>query len=1263
MNKNRFLLAVCLIGLASFAGCGEETIAISGINEARCGDGIINTDRGEACDDGNSNAGDGCSADCSSIELGFECPEAGKACIDQSGTPKKPVCGNGIKETGEACDDGNTDGLDGCTNDCSRIETGYECLTPGKPCQYMAEQQYNCGNGVLDENEVCDDGNTNGDDGCSADCLTIEPNYTCPDAGQPCEPDQICGDGIIMGDEECDDFNTQNGDGCNSNCQVEPGYSCLYNSCWLLCGNNNLEPGEECDSGEDNSDEYDTYYKTTKLHQCGTDCQYAPYCGDGEVNGPEECDLGTDNNTATYGSDGCTSNCEKTPYCGDGKITPEFEECDPSIPEAQDGCNSDCTRKDGYVCAADGACQLINTVKCGDGNIEGNEECDQTGNGCTNCQHSSDYKCIGSMTAPCTQCGSGESHSSYPCCTRNAGEQCRSISAGYGDGFLDPDGYEECDDGNKKDGDGCSSKGRVESGYVCITPGKACTAICGDGILAKGEECDDGNHKSGDGCSQNCKLEEGYYCKTPGKACTLDTCGNGFIGPNEACDGQTGCGSDCRSVKSGYCYSISKGLHKCSTSKCGNYILEYGEKCDDGNTLGGDGCSADCKSIERDFECPNGVDCRPICGDGKVMWQLGEVCDLGSNNGKGKGCSIKCEEETGYTCTKPNQSFPASIDLDVTYRDFIGRNHSVSSSTKGYVNDTIYNKLSSSDCRRTFSNENDTIVSHFLDQWKGRGLEGDLKVNAAWLKKNAGFPDFEGFAGNLCFGLVKDSLDSEGKPVFNDSISNNCCGSMNTTQCKAFLQGGTYNGASYPTYVGGTSVGWHHVSNLLKRHHMLCADSFRMWYRDESDINSKVSTKLTLNKVSGSKYVFDSANAPYSGYFSPINGQGLKDSFGPNGKNGNFTTEISTTFQYKGGETLNFAGDDDVWVFINGKLFLDIGGMHAKVEGQNSLSNTKVSSPDAKNGGTIQRVYDSRYGLYEKGIYELKVFHAERASSGADFKLTLDGFVNPGTVTCANKCGDGIVAANEECDIANHTNDATAKALGCVNCKWVSTCGNGRIEGTEACDTGSACKTYPTECAKLGLSYNANSKCNETSCKYKDSLCGNGVLDSGEDCDTHGNNTDPLCNPYTCKWRCGDGILDAGEECDRGMSNNDDGSSLCTTKCKLPKCGDGIVSSFAGEICDDGVNNGTYGEGQCMPGCNKLAPYCGDGILQSDKGEECDLGKAKNNGSYRGCTSDCKRASYCGDRIVDTANGEKCDDGPEGSDICTSNCTYVNEIN
>lgn len=84
-----------------------------------------------------------------------------------------------------------------------------------------------CGNGVRQGTEQCDDGNLNNNDACKNDCTN-----------------NVCGDGVIYtGVEQCDDGNTINGDGCSSTCQNE----------LLNCGNGNIDPGEQCDDGNLNS--------------------------------------------------------------------------------------------------------------------------------------------------------------------------------------------------------------------------------------------------------------------------------------------------------------------------------------------------------------------------------------------------------------------------------------------------------------------------------------------------------------------------------------------------------------------------------------------------------------------------------------------------------------------------------------------------------------------------------------------------------------------------------------------------------------------------------------------------------------------------------------------------------------------------------------------------------------------------------------------------------------------------------------------------
>lgn len=183
-----------------------------------------------------------------------------------------------------------------------------------------------CGDGVLSPGEACDDGNAAGDDGCSADCAQVEAGWHCPLPGAPCVP--VCGDGIIAGSEECDDGNAADGDGCSSRCLSESGPH--------RCGDGIVSGAEECDCGvaatpparclAANAD--GTY------GGCTTACKYGPFCGDGHLDpdGGEQCDLGRANQTSYATgptSSQCSPACQIPHYCGDGQVDTTFgEACD-----------------------------------------------------------------------------------------------------------------------------------------------------------------------------------------------------------------------------------------------------------------------------------------------------------------------------------------------------------------------------------------------------------------------------------------------------------------------------------------------------------------------------------------------------------------------------------------------------------------------------------------------------------------------------------------------------------------------------------------------------------------------------------------------------------------------------------------------------------------------------------------------------------------------------------------------------------------------
>jgi cysteine-rich repeat protein len=132
---------------------------------------------------------------------------------DATPLPPVPVCGNGVVEALEACDDGGNMPLDGCDAECA-VEDGFTCAGTRSVCTPV------CGDMILVGGEACDDGASLPGDGCSATC-TVERGYTC--TGIPSVCATTCGDAIVAGSETCDDGNAILGDCCDAACVAEPG--------------------------------------------------------------------------------------------------------------------------------------------------------------------------------------------------------------------------------------------------------------------------------------------------------------------------------------------------------------------------------------------------------------------------------------------------------------------------------------------------------------------------------------------------------------------------------------------------------------------------------------------------------------------------------------------------------------------------------------------------------------------------------------------------------------------------------------------------------------------------------------------------------------------------------------------------------------------------------------------------------------------------------------------------------------------------------
>ena len=684
-----------------------------------------------------------------------------------------------------------------------------------------------------------------------------------------------------------------------------------------------------------------------------------------------------------------------------------------------------------------------------------------------------------------------------------------------GDGVKSAD--EECDDGNEVGADGCSIGCQIETDFECPVPGEPCvsTAVCPNGVLSSTEQCDDGNAESGDGCAADCgAVEPGWQCRLAGRPC-VPLCGDSVIIGGENCDDGNnvsgdGCSSTCLTEPGWSCDGTT-----CVQSVCGNGVTEAGETCDLGDQNGlflgdGMGCSKTCtkEPLCRDAGGGPTRACDAICGNGNI--DDGEGCDDG-NLVDADGCSSTCTLEGGFDCPAAEQ--PDTVDcpdgggecliLPIIYRDF----------------------------------DSDHPDFYFL------GDDGVNCVPNASGNKDTTDPNecWDGDSTDLCQGLAAATLGDDGKPVLGTGTTCEC----RFTDWDSDLLPNT--GAGIDNCQSG-DANPNRIETVVD-----IADSpasFLDWYHDSASSTTVIDT-LVLEANGGGTYQFDSGDTiadniadgddltaghfpldgqtgiggdqlcnmwPYwdNGDFLPgcsgeqwnpdaNDGEGGMEEYDGREHNFYFTSEVRYLFKYVGGESLEFFGDDDVFVYINGQLTLDLGAPHERLRGDVVLNDGSAVATVYQADGD-ESVTTVPMTLEVGKIYEIAIFHADRHPRESNYQLTLQGFSTTRS-ECVPSCGDNVATTGEECDEGEANSDSAYG--GCTTeCRFGPFCGDGVVdEGFEECDAG----------------------------RENTGLYGEiGACASG-------------CTPARY---CGDGLLDSafGEECDAGPDN---GAGACLIDCKF----------------------------------------------------------------------------------------------------------------
>jgi len=205
-------------------------------------------------------------------------------------------------------------------------------------------------------------------------------------------------------------------------------------------------------------------------------------------------------------------------------------------------------------------------------------------------------------------------------------------------------------------------------------------------------------------------------------------------------------------------------------------------------------------------------------------------------------------------------------------------------------------------------------------------------------------PDFEmKFMGDVVRrGLIEKTLGPDRKPVFKDSVG-------------------------FPALPGSPTAiktDWQPKDPVIAS-----ADSFKQWYND-SPVNQAFQKKLALTESAVGSGIFGYESSMFFP-LAPTEGFGITPKGNPQMMNFLFTTEVHVQFTYSSAQKFTFRGDDDLWIFVNGQLALDLGSLHNAEEG------TIDFDAQAK-----------ELNIVVGGTYPMDIFHAERHTYASNFKIT-----------------------------------------------------------------------------------------------------------------------------------------------------------------------------------------------------------------------------------------------------------------------------------
>lgn len=418
-------------------------------------------------------------------------------------------------------------------------------ICSGNPAVCAAEL---CGNGEIDGDEQCDDGNADPEDGCAA-CQWVRipvgdvcdplaggaqcvDNAFCAFATRRCTAHR-CGDGTLAPTERCDDGNDVAGDGCER-CEIVP-----------------IEVGEACRPGRFPC--VDGAFCDAATRVCAVD-----RCGDGAVSAGEQCDDGND-----IEIDGCNSDCRYAPFAGEpnGRGSPTELIFVDTVARSVFELTVNDTDWFVFELAAPANVWL--------------EITDLEGRGCNGDPDLALFR-VGSEVPRLTSDDGGVGR----CPEAGAALRAELAPVPAGRWLLRVGGAPVAPSWLRVRAEALVEVGgvcRQRLGYsecaaesFCSGEGRCVLPVCGDGEATGPEACDDGNADELDGCTSEClraPIGIGRLCEPIGSPCVVE----------------------------GYCAPQAGGTASCVEHACGDGVVGGEEICDDGNLDDSDGCDSRCE--------------------------------------------------------------------------------------------------------------------------------------------------------------------------------------------------------------------------------------------------------------------------------------------------------------------------------------------------------------------------------------------------------------------------------------------------------------------------------------------------------------------------------------------------------------------------------------------------------------------------------------------------------------------------------------------